>query len=211
MCGYSFVAAPLSHGALITLLACLAVATGAMLLLGLVLERRWLRPKEMPLAFTLGDPALAIGIASGIWIMASQRPCGVIGPVGQIADSASWLLFGLWQWKAEVTARIYTRRQALSPTKIWHQLVIYPTMGTWSFVAVIGGVTRAGKYPLAAALMTACLAVWAGTLVHNIRQPRLGHPPYDWAHLRPPPPPWGEDSSTLRSITQGTKQRPAAP
>lgn len=201
MCGYSFVASPLSHGALITLLACLAVATGAMLLLGLVLERRWLRPKEMPLPFTLGDPALAVGIASGIWTMGPHQACGPTGPTGQIIASAGWLLFGLWQWRAEVTAGIYTRRQALSPTKIWHQLVIYPALGTWTFVAVVGGLVNAGRNPLAAAVMTACLAIWAGTLVHNIRHPRLGHPPYDWTHLRSVRPPWGEDSSTLRSTT----------
>lgn len=199
MCGYSFVAAPLRYGEVVTLVSSLVVVSGVMLLLGLVLERRWLRPKDMPLAFTFGDPALALGIASGVLLIGPHQPCGVIGPTGQLADAAAWLIFGLWQWKAEVTARVYTRRQALSPTKIWHQVVIYPTIGTWSFVAIIGGLMNAGRNPLATVIMIACLAIWTGTLVYDIRHPRLGHPPYDWAHLRPVRPPWGEDSSTLRS------------
>jgi hypothetical protein len=199
MCGYSFVAVPLRYGDAVTLVSSLVVASGVMLLLGLVLERRWLRPKDMPLAFTFGDPALALGIASGVLLIGRHQPCGAIGPASQLAVGAAWLIFGLWQWKAEVSARVYTRKQALSPTKIWHQVVIYPTIGTWSFVAIIGGLMNAGRNPLAAAVMAACLAIWTGTLVHDIRNPRLGHPPYDWAHLRPVRPPWGEDSSTLRS------------
>jgi hypothetical protein len=206
MCGYSVVASPLRHGALITLLASLVVATGVMVLLGLVLERRWLRPREMSLAFTIGDPALAVGIAAGAHITGSHQPCGAIGPSGQLIASALWLIFGLWQWRAEVTAGIYTRRQALSPTKIWHQVVVYPLLGAWTFVAVIGGLMNAGRNPAAAAVMVASLAIWAGTLAHNIRHPRLGHPPYDWAHLRPVPPPWGESSTTLRS-TAGPAHR----
>jgi hypothetical protein len=199
MCGYSFVAAPLRYGDVVTLVSGLVAASGMMLLLGLVLERRWLRPKDMALAFTFGDPALALGIASGVLLIGTHQPCGAIGPTSQLAVAVAWLIFGLWQWKAEVSARVYTRKQALSPTKIWHQVVIYPTIGTWSFVAIIGGLMNAGRNPLAAVVMTACLAIWASTLVYDIRHPRLGHPPYDWAHLRPVRPPWGEDSSTLRS------------
>jgi hypothetical protein len=209
MRGYSFIASPLRYGSLTTLLASLGVATAAMLGLGLALERRWVRPKDMPLAFTIGDPALAVGIASGICIIGSRQPRGATGPVVQIAVSVGWLLFGLWQWRAEVTAGIYTRRQALSPTKIWHQLVIYPALGTWTYVAVIGGLENAARNPAAAAGMTACLAVWIGTILHNFRHPRLGHPPYDWAHLRPYPQPWGNASSTLRAA-QGTEREPAA-
>lgn len=200
MCGYSFVASPLRHGAPITLLASLTVATGAMLLLGLVLERRWLRPREMPLAFTLGDPALATGIALGVQIMGPHQPCGAIGPPGQLIVSSAWLVFGLWQWKAEVNAGIYTRQQSLSPTKIWHQIVIYPALGTWSFVTVIGGLMNAGRNLPAAAAMAACLVIWTATLVHSIRHPRLGHPPYDWRRLQTAQAPWGTDSSTLRSM-----------
>lgn len=210
MCGYSFVASPLRHGTLVTLLAGLIVATGAMLLLGLVLERRWLRPREMSLAFTIGDPALVVGIAIGGHMMGSHQPCGAIGPPGQLIDSAAWLIFGLWQWRAEVTRGIYTRRQALSPTKAWHQIVVYPLLGAWTLVAVTGGLMHSGQNPLAAAVVVACLGIWVATLVHNTRHPRLGHPPYDWTRLRPARLPWGEDSATLRSSTRHANQRSAA-
>jgi len=205
VCGYSFLASPLSHGVWVALAASLITASGVMLLLGLILERRWLQPKDMALAFTFGDPALAVGIASGIWIMGTHRPCGIIGPVGQLASGGAWLVFGLWQWRSEITAKIYTRQQALSPTKIWHQVVIYPALGTWSFVAFTGGLVNAGRNPAAAAVVMTCITIWAGTLVHNIRHPRLGHPPYEWARLRPYPPPWGDDSSSLRAAARSAK------
>jgi hypothetical protein len=203
MCGYSFIAAPLRYGDMVAFAASLFVASAGMFLLGLVLERRWLRPKDMALAFTVGDPALAVSIALGIQILGRNQPCGVIGPPSQLTVAALWLIFGLWQWGAEVRANIYTRQQALSPTKIWHQLVIYPTLGTWSFVATIGGLMNAEHLPLSALLMIVGLTIWIGTWLHDIRHPRLGHPPYDWGHLRPVPPPWGEDSTTLRAVVRG--------
>lgn len=202
MCGYSFAAEPLRQGAMTALLASLFVACGAMLLLGLLLERRLLRPRDMPLACTIGDPILAVSICLGVQIMGTRRPCGVIGPTGQFAAAGLWLLFGLWQWRTEVRAGFYTRRQALSPTKIWHQLVIYPTVGTWAAVAIVGGLMNAWRTPFSALLMILGLAIWAVTVLHNFRHPRLGHPPYDWGRLRPVPPPWGEDSATLRSAAQ---------
>jgi hypothetical protein len=202
MCGYSVLASPLRRGDLVALLASFVVACGAMLLLGLVLERRWLRPKDMSLAFTIGDPALAIAIASGVRIMGPHQPCGAIGPRWQTLAAAAWLIFGLWQWRQEVASKIYTGRQALSPTKIWHQLIIYPVLGTWALVAIVGGLLNARGNPSMAAVLVVCLGIWISTLVHDIRHPRLGHPPYDWAHLRPDPLPWGQDSSTLRSISQ---------
>ncbi len=202
MCGYSFVAAPLRYGSIVTLLAALFIACGAMLLLGLILERRLLRPRVMALAFTIGDPALAVSIFFGIRASGPHPPCGAVdGPNGQLAAAFLWLLFGVWQWRAEVKNGIYTRRQAVSPTKIWHQLAVYPTLGTWTLIVAVGGVMNASQAPLPTLLMILGLAIWTGTLVHNTRHPRLGHPPYDWRRLRPVPPPWGTDSATLRSST----------
>lgn len=202
MCGYSFAAAPLRYGAIAALLASLFVACGAMLLLGLVLERRLLRPRDIPLACTIGDPVLAVSICLGVQIMGKHQPCGVIGPTGQFTAAGLWLLFGLLQWRAEVRAGFYTRRQALSPTKIWHQLVIYPTVGTWAFVAIIGGLMNAWRTPFPALIMILGLAIWTVTVLHNFRHPRLGHPPYHWGRLRPVPLPWGADSATLRSAAR---------
>src|SRR5690348_15835751 len=165
MCGYSFLASPLSHGVWVALAASLITASGVMLLLVLILERRWLEPKDMALAFTFGDPALAVGIASGIRILGTHRSCVIIGPVGQLASGGAWLVFGLWQWRAELTAKIYTRQQALSPTKIWHQVVIYPALGPWSFLAFTVALTNVGRNPEAVAVMMTWLTIWAGTLV----------------------------------------------
>jgi hypothetical protein len=200
MCGYSALTWPLAQGSVGTWLASLLVACGVMLLLGLALERRWLRPGEMPLAFWIGDPALAIGDGLGVHLLGHQQPCGVLGPRDQAAIGAAWLLFGLWQWRAEVRANLFTPAQALSPTKIWHQVAIYPTFGTWSAVAITGGLASVGRDWPAEVLMIACAAIWAITCVHTLRHPRLSHPPYDWRHLRPFHRPWDGDSITLRSV-----------
>jgi hypothetical protein len=200
MCGYSILTWPLAQGSVVTWLACMLVACGIMIVLGLVLERRWLHPGQMPLAFWIGDPGLAIGAGLGVYLIGRQQPCGLTGPLGQTAIGAGWLLFGLWQWRAEVRAKLFTRAQALSPTKIWHQLIIYPTFGTWSTVAIIGGLTNAGRNWPAATFMIVCFAVWVVTLIHTFRHPRLSHPPYDWRHLRPTHRPWGWDSDSLRSM-----------
>lgn len=202
MCGYSVLTWPLAQGSVMAWLASLLVACGVMLFLGLVLERRWLYPGQMPLAFWIGDPALAIGDGLGVYLIGHHQSCGVIGPLGQTAIGSAWLLFGLWQWRAEVRAHLFSRAQALSPTKIWHQVVIYPTFGTWSAVAIIGGLANAGRSWPAAALMIACTAIWAVTCIHTFRHPRLSHPPYDWRHLRPIQRPWGRDSVSLRSMSR---------
>jgi hypothetical protein len=173
-----------------------------MVLLGLLLERRLLWPRDMPLACTIGDPVLAVSICFGVQLMGRRQPCGVIGPTDQLAAAGLWLLFGLWQWRAEVRGGFYTRRQALSPTKIWHQLVIYPTVGAWAVVAIVGGLMNAWRAPFSALLMILGLAIWAVTVMHNFRHPRLGHPPYDWGLLRPVSQPWGEDSVTLRAAAR---------
>lgn len=201
MCGSTVLTWPLALGGAVTMLASLVVACGVMLLLGLVLERRWLRPEQMPLAFTIGDPALAIGDGLGAYLIGHHQPCALAGRQDQFAIGAAWLLFGLWQWRAEVRANLFTRAQALSPTKIWHQLVIYPTFGTWSVVAITGGLAHAGRNWPVAMLMIACAAIWAITCVHTFLHPRLSHPPFDWRHLRPPDRPWRGDSVSLRSLS----------
>jgi hypothetical protein len=96
---------------------------------GLVLERSLLRPRDMPLACTIGDPVLAVSICLGVQITG----------------------------------------QALSPTKIWHQLVIYPTMGTWASVAIIGGLMNACRTPFPVLIMILGLAIWAVTVPRNFR------------------------------------------
>lgn len=199
MCGYSFIGIPIAHGAFVALVAGLVVANGAMIALGIIAERRWLRPRDMAIAFTIGDPVLVAGMAVGVSLAEKSQPCGISGPAGQLTLVVLWLGFGLWQWRYEVRQGIYTWAQAVSPTKIWHQLVIYPCLGTWTFVAVINGLPQASHYPLSAFFVILCIALWMLICVHDIRYPKLGHVPFDWPRVRPVPRPWSLDSKTLRA------------
>jgi hypothetical protein len=199
VCGYSWVATPLGHGYLPAFLSGLTMCHGAMSLLARLLERRWLRPLDMALGFTVGDLFLCIALSLGVSLFGLHSPCGVVGPVGQYLVSAAWLCFGIWQSKHEVTANFYTRAQELSPTKIWHQCVIYPVLGTWIYVAVLDGLLHASRNPLVAALMCLCVIVWGAACAYDSRHPRLDHIPFDWSKFRPQPKPWSKDSVTLRA------------
>lgn len=201
MCGYSFITIPIAHGAFVALVAGLFISNGVMIALGIAVERRWLRPRDMAIAFTIGDPLLVVGMAVGVSLAEGSQPCGMLGPVGQFTLAALWLGFGLWQWCYEVRQGIYTWAQAVSPTKAWHQLIIYPCLGTWTFVAVIDGLFRAPRDPFLALFVILCIVSWMLTCAHNVRHPRLGHVPFDWSRVRPIPRPWHLDSKTLRAAS----------
>ena len=72
----------------------------------------------------------------------------LLEPGALIAAAASavvlTLLFGLAQWRDELRKGYYTPAQAVAPTKIWHQVVVYPVLGYWLWTAVIGGLSAPG-------------------------------------------------------------------
>jgi hypothetical protein len=109
------------------------------------------------------------------------------------------LVFGLAQWRDELRRGYYTPAQAAAPTKIWHQLVVYPVLGYWLWTAAIGGLSVTGGAAAwaAKALLLALVGVWAATNVYDRRHPKLGHPPFDWHRVRPWPRPWPAESQTL--------------
>ncbi|MGW3851309.1 hypothetical protein [Streptomyces fagopyri] len=183
------VAPALEHGPLCAFLAAFAVSPGAPALLALVLERRLLRPRYEFTAFLYGDPALAVSCAAGVWLAGS--PGAAFVPVSGWPAVAMIVLpvaFGLWQGRWEVRAGLYTRAQALSPTKIWHQAVVYPLLTYLVGSALLRGMTSGAGKPLrwaALAMMVSCLLFWIAANVHDRRHPSTGHPPYDWRRLRP--------------------------
>src|SRR5512142_863523 len=50
-------------------------------------------------------------------------------PAAGVAAVLLMLAFGLAQWRDELRRGYYTGAQAAAPTKIWHQVVVYPVMG----------------------------------------------------------------------------------
>ncbi|MBL7488381.1 hypothetical protein I6A60_07260 [Frankia sp. AgB1.9] len=191
-----------SHGPLVAFVFCLAISPGIPILLGRGLECRWPRPSQEYLAFLFGDPLLALSAALGVWRCGGTPPGParwLVSGTGGIVIAAGWLGFGLWQWRAELRGGLYLPAQALAPTKIWHQVVVYPLLGYPVTAAVAAGVLAPGgrRIPVTAAIL-ACAAAWVAFNVYDRGHRKLGHPPYDWRRLRPFPRPWPTASESLR-------------
>ncbi|MBY8877094.1 hypothetical protein [Actinacidiphila acidipaludis] len=195
-------AAPLRHGPWVAAAAAFGVTPAGLWLLALVLERRLMGPRTGFVAVLLGDPLLAAAVGLGVWRIGAGRPDGAAGPWPALVSAAGWLCFGLVQWRGELRKGFFTRRQAFAPTKVWHQLVVYPVLGSWLWTAGLGGLLAPGAGPgdvAARAGIVACVTGWALINVYDRRRPKLGHPPYDWRRLRPLPQPWPAASLTLRA------------
>lgn len=191
----------LRHGPWVAGLCAFAVTPGALIVIARVLERRWLWPREQFAAVTYGDPLLAIALGVSVWLTGPRVPHGLTGPAAGVAAMVLMLGFGLGQWRDERRRGYYTRAQAAAPTKIWHQVVVYPVMGYWLWTAGIGGLTVAGGAATwtGKALFVVLVGAWAATNVYDRRHPKLGHPPFDWRRARPPERPWAGESQTLRA------------
>ena len=146
--------AALRHGPWIAGLCVFVVTPGALIVIAKVLERRWLLPREQFAAVAYGDPLLAVAAGLGVWLTGPRTPHGLTGPAAGVVAVAVTLVFGLAQWRDELRRGYYTRAQAVAPTKIWHQLVVYPVLGYWLWTAGIGGLSAPGG-----------AAVWAGKAV----------------------------------------------
>jgi hypothetical protein len=217
----------LEHGPAVAFAAAFALMPGGFLVLARLLEGRWLRPGEEFTAVVYGDPLLAVAAGLGTWLLGGQSPRGLAAAPFGLATAGCWLAFGLAQWRSEVRRGFYTRAQAAAPTKIWHQLVVYPVLGYWLWTAGIGGLTArvtgggpagagagvgagvgagggsAGWPPAArvavGVIMVGCVLGWVAANGYDRLHPRLGHPPYDWRRLRQAARPWAPASVSLRA------------
>ena len=192
----------LRHGPWLAGLCAFAVTPGALIVIARVLERRWMRPLEQFAAVTYGDPLLAVAVGVGVWLTGARVPHGLTGPAAGVAVMLLTLTFGLAQWRDELRRGYYTGAQAAAPTKIWHQVVVYPVMGYWLWTADIGGLSAAAGGAAAWAgkvVLVALIGAWAVTNVYDRRHPKLGHPPFDWRRARPAERPWAAESQTLQA------------
>ncbi|MFC8835956.1 hypothetical protein ACFT8V_22605 [Streptomyces griseoincarnatus] len=202
-----YVGEPMNHGPLATFLMAFAISPGIPAGLALTLERRVMKGSREFVAFYYGDPLLAVAAAVGVTLSGASPQASVLRFTAGLVPvilMACWLAFGVWQWHAELKAGMYTRAQAWSPTKIWHQMVVYPVLGYVVTATTVAGMTAstgaAGVW--AKALMASCLFVWAVANIYDRRHLKLGHPPYDWRHLKPAPQPWPLHSTTLQAHAQ---------
>jgi hypothetical protein len=202
----------LRHGPWIAGFCALAVTPGSLIVIARLLERRWLVPGEQFTAVAYGDPILAIAVGVGTWLAADHAPRGLTGgPALGLVAVVLPLIFGLAQWRAELRRGYYTCAQAVAPTKIWHQLVVYPVMGYWLWMSCADGLVATGE---AAdwgkkALLVILIGIWLATNVYDRSHPKLGHPPFDWRHGRPYARPWLAESQTLQAADERLQHDPA--
>jgi hypothetical protein len=204
----------LRHGPSAAALASVAVSPVGYAAVAALLERRVLRPSTEYAALLCGDPLLALSVALGVRQLRGRFPAGLAGQPFGTASMVGWLGFGLCQWRAEVLSGHYTRAQALAPTKIWHQLVVYPVLGYWTWTACVGGLlagdsTENPATQIAAkAGIAACMLGWLLANAYDRNHPKLGHPPYNWRTLCSEPRPWLAQSASLRAYLRQTGTPP---
>jgi hypothetical protein len=173
------------HPALLALTA-IAVSPGVHLLASPLLEGRTVTWRDDYAAVLIGDPLLAVAAGLGASISQPGGPHG--WPASWIAGCA-WLAggwtFGWWQSRHELAAARYTRGQILSPTKLWHQFIVYPLLGYLVTAAVWSGLGAADTPArhLQAAVIIACTATWAVLAWDAIRHPKPGHGALDRTRL----------------------------
>ena len=191
----------LRHGPWIAGACAFALTPGSLIVIARLLERRWLVPGEQFTAVPDGDPLRAIAVGVGTWLAGPRLPHGLTGPDAGLVTLVTCLVFGLAQWHGELKRGYYTRAQAAAPTKIWHQLVIYPVLGYWMWTSCVDGLLAANVTAggVKKALLIALVASWAAANVYDRSHPKLGHPPFDWRHGRPVARPWPAESLTLRA------------
>lgn len=173
------------HPALLALTA-ITVSPGVHLLASPLLEGRKVTWRDDYAAVLVGDPLLALAAGLGANMAQPGGPRG--WPASWIAGCV-WLAggwtFGLWQSRREFLAGRYTRGQILSPTKLWHQFIVYPLLGYWVTAAELSGLGAADTpaHRLQAATVVACTATWAVLAWHAIRHPKTGHGIFDRTRL----------------------------
>jgi len=169
----------LRHGPLLAAAASLLVSPGMMVALALIVERRaWLLVEQYT-AFVFGDVALAGAVAAGAasW---SRTPASV----RVLIDNWQWtvlaagLIAGLLQWRLEFNQGSYSKGQSLSPTKIWHQVVIIPVLATWVLSAIVAAV---GSGDVVGSLIAlGCVLLWGVLIVYDFSHPKPAHVDFDW-------------------------------
>jgi hypothetical protein len=171
-------------------LTAIIIAPGVHVLLSPLLEGRKVTWRDDYSAVLIGDPLLAVaaGFADSL-----SRPTGPHGFPASWMAGCAWIAggwaFGLWQSHHELTVGRYSQAQTLSPTKLWHQFVVYPLLGYWVTATEWSGYGAAAAAPTTSRIIQAILivtatATWAVLAADAIRRPKLGHGTLNRTRLR---------------------------
>lgn len=200
----------ISAGGWAVLLGSLIITPGVPYLLALLTEHRLLRPSRDFYALVLGDLALAAAAGLSAGVIDDARlisPIWLAPPTGWFIPAAG-LLFGLYQVLAELKTGFYTKAQAWSPSKLYHQFIIYPVHGYLLTATVTTALISPAQLLLKAAILIP-LGLWAAALVHDMRHPKLGHAPFNWKCFAPLPQPWKQGSVSIQADSDWQKTHSA--
>lgn len=170
---------------------CAAITPGAHLLVSALVEKRAVTWANDYPAVLIGDPLLAItaGVAASAArpnVLADSALTTIPVVTATLAGGA---LFGGWQLNRELREGRYTPSQAFSPSKLWHQFIVYPVLPNLVLppvIAVTKGALAAESTKLqrrAALFAWTGVAIWAALTAEAIAHPRQGHGAYDWAKM----------------------------
>lgn len=170
-----------AHGPLLALAASLLVSPVLPAGMAVMVEHQRWRWSQQYKAFAIGDIALAVTVSAG----AAVQPSASDDLWGAVSRWQYWVLLAavtlsLWQWRDEVKHGIYTRSQALSPTKVWHQVLTVPLISVWVFGALILTGAQYRQHPLATLIASAGVIVWLALMAYDKRHPQQGHVEFDW-------------------------------
>ena len=176
------------EGAVTALFLSLAVSPLALFAVALIVERRRLKIKDQYAAFIYGDVALAVSVAAGAAAWGASTAADQAG-----IEVAQWffLVFGFitaaGQGIHEVRSGTYTRSQALSPTKIWHQAAIIPLLTAAVGCALIVTCQQWNTAPWALLLAIAGVVVWLAMMGFDQKHPKEAHINFSWSRFSPDP------------------------
>jgi hypothetical protein len=187
----------IGHNVLVTLLLCWTVTPGVMMLVAPILESRWLplSPERQFLSFFPGDLFLGAGL-TGLLLLAQRLP------VGERWYQATW-----WHLLVQATTLVvalgityaesgtYPLRALLSPTKLYHNIVLYAVYGyliVTTLVAVLAGSRWSVSFAVALAFVLApVVLVWAPLVARDSTlRPDVGSAKAASAHVADWRPVW---------------------
>lgn len=163
--GFGEIASLIGSNFALGLLICWLITPGMMMVIAPIFESRWLplSPSKQFLSFFPGDLFLGI-LATGLCYSVVRLPGGdrMLGPVKvnsvpvQLAILVIVAIVAIAQHQGEVKAGIYPRRAVNSPTKWYHDLVLYVGYG-YLIVSTFITLIVAGSW---GALWALCALPW---------------------------------------------------
>lgn len=167
----------------------LCLSWGAMNLIALAIERRTemlLHPGGQYKALYFGDLICLPAVTAAIWYLGQNMrvPNWSQKRWWHAACFAFGLAYGIWWHFVDRSSHFYTNSQMWSPTKLYHDFVVFPL---YIYILVSGGIpalvwSRRGWK--ARVVIVVLLAAYAGLNYYDaVHRPHHGHENFNWGQF----------------------------